>query len=138
MFVYLDSQFMKKFASELRAGKKPSELAQQGLRPDFMKRGAIRSVFDGRHRLTRYFAPKQHNRPTSLEELFARNDVELYDLKQDPDEMHNLAVDRKKAGDRIVAMNQKLNELIDQEVETDDGSMLPGDDADWAIETFDI
>ncbi len=45
-----------------------------------MKRGAIRSVFDGRYQFTRYFSPKQHNRPTSLEALFKLNDVELFDL----------------------------------------------------------
>jgi quercetin dioxygenase-like cupin family protein len=38
-----------------------------GLHPDFGKRGAIRSVFDGRYQFTRHFLPKQHNRLTSLE-----------------------------------------------------------------------
>jgi hypothetical protein len=29
------------------------------------KRGAVRSVFDGRYGFARYFSPKQHNRPTT-------------------------------------------------------------------------
>lgn len=38
--------------------------------PDLSKRGAIRSVFDGRYQFSRYFAPTQHNRPTSIEGLW--------------------------------------------------------------------
>jgi len=49
--------------------------------PDLAKRGAIRSVFDGRYTYGRYFSPKQHNRPASLEQIRAFNDVELYDAE---------------------------------------------------------
>ena len=62
------------------------------------------------------------------------NDVELFDLKNDPLEMKNLAVDRKKYGDLILAMNNKLNLLIEQEVGDDPGQMLPGGaDAKWRL-----
>jgi hypothetical protein len=37
----------------------PEKIKEAGLRPDMMKRGAIRSVCDGRHQFTRYFSPKQ-------------------------------------------------------------------------------
>ena len=40
-----------------------------------MKRGAVRSVFDGRYQFTRYFSPPQHNRPTTLEDLYRMKDV---------------------------------------------------------------
>jgi hypothetical protein len=60
----------------------------------------IRSVYDGRYRFSRYFSPKQFNRPTSLEALFANNDVELYDLHADPTESRNLALDVKGKGGR--------------------------------------
>jgi len=55
------------------------------------KRGAMRTLFDGRYKFTRYFSPMQHNLPRTLNELFEYNDVELYDLKNDPNEMHNLS-----------------------------------------------
>ena len=102
------------------------------LKADLMKRGAIRSVFDGRYQFTRYFSPKQHNRPTSIESLFQLNDVELFDLQCDPYELDNLAMDRKKNGELMLAMNAKLNKLIDAEVGEDAGQMLPGGvDGGW-------
>ena len=108
------------------------KLKQGGLRPDLMKRGAIRSVFDGRYQFTRYFSPKQHNRPTSIETLLQFNDVEMFDHRSDPHELHNLALDPKKHARLLLAMNEKLNKLIDSEVGEDVGQMLPGGiDAGW-------
>src|SRR5512143_2294990 len=66
------------------------------MRPDPTKRGAIRSVFDGRHQFTPYFSLKQHNRPVTLDALFKLNDVELFDLEKDPFERNNLALERDK------------------------------------------
>ena len=110
----------------------PAKLKEAGLRPDLRKRGAIRSVFDGRYQFTRYFSPKQHNRPTSIEELFELNDVELFDRQADPHELDNLALDRQKNADLLMAMNAKLNTLIDEEVGEDVGQMLPGGvDGGW-------
>ena len=51
--------------------------------------------------------------------------------------MHNLAVDRKKYGELLLAMNDKMNTIIDDEVGVDDGRFLPGEDADWAAHKFD-
>ena len=48
--------------------------------------------------------------------------------------MKNLAMDRKQYGDLILAMNTKLNLLIEQEVGEDVGQMLPGGpDANWRL-----
>ena len=136
MFAYIDGDFMQKVVAVLQQpdGKaKVQEAAKEGaLRPDLAKRGAIRSVFDGRHRFARYFSPKEHNLPASLDALFQLNDVELFDVERDPLERDNLAVDRKKNAELLEAMNAKLNALIGREVGEDVGQMLPGGvDGGW-------
>jgi arylsulfatase len=131
MFASLDGGFLQKARDLLKEGG-PAKIKESGLRPDLSKRGAIRSVFDGRYQFTRYFSPKQHNRPESIEELFALNDVELFDLQDDPNEVNNLALDPNKHAELLAAMNAKLNKLIDAEVGEDNGQMLPGGvDAGW-------
>lgn len=134
MFAYLDGDFLLKAVEHLQKGEKPAEIKAAGLVPDMMKRGAVRSIYDGRYVFTRYFSPKQHNRPASLEELHQYNDVELYDLQADPLEMDNLAMNGKDHRDLVVAMNEKLNRLIDTEVGEDRGQMLPGGiEAGWEV-----
>ncbi len=134
MFAYVDADFLNNIRNHFAQGGKPEELAEKGWRPNLKKRGAIRSVYDGRYKLSRYFAPMEHHVPRTMEELFANNDVELFDVVNDPFEMNNLAVDRRKHGDLIEMMNDKLNLLIAQEVGDDVGQMLPGGtDADWRL-----
>jgi arylsulfatase len=136
MFAYIDGGFMEKVVDVLQQpdGKaKLKEAAKEGaLRPDLGKRGAIRSVFDGRYRFSRYYSPRQHNQPTSIDALFKLNDVELFDLARDPLERDNLARDRDKHRELLATMNAKLNALIDTEVGEDAGQMLPGGvDGGW-------
>jgi arylsulfatase len=134
MFAYLDGDFFMKAVAYLQKGGKPDQLKAAGIVPDMSKRGAVRSVYDGRYVFARYFFPKQHNRPSSLEELVRFNDVELYDLEADPNEMNNLAVNDAKSRELVVAMNEKLNRLIDEEVGEDRGQILPGGiDAGWEV-----
>ena len=131
MFASLDGNFLLQARDLLKQGG-PEKIKEAGLHPDMMKRGALRSVFDGRYQFTRYFSPKQHNRPTSMEELFELNDVELFDHQNDPNEVENRALDREQNADLIMAMNAKLNRLIDEEVGEDVGQMLPGGvDGGW-------
>ncbi|RBP06444.1 choline-sulfatase [Roseiarcus fermentans] len=99
--------------------------------PDFGERVGIRSVFDGRYRFSRYFGQTDFNTPTTMEALLAKNDVELYDLKEDPDEIHNLAMDPVKHGDLLIALNKVANDLIAAEVGLDDGVFLPIRNGKW-------
>jgi arylsulfatase len=138
MFAYIDGGFMQKVVAMLQApdGKERlKEATKEGaMRPDLARRGAIRGVFDGRYRFARYFSPRQHNVPASVEALFALNDVELFDVERDPAERHNLALERARYGELIEAMNAKLNALIGSEVGEDVGQMLPGGvDGGWVV-----
>jgi arylsulfatase len=134
MFAYLDGDFVYKAVDHVKNGGNPKQLKEAGIAPDMMKRGAVRMVYDGRYVFARYFSPKQHNRPTTLEDIFRHNDVELFDTKADPLEMTNLAMQGKQHGELLVAMNDKLNHLIDAEVGEDNGQMLPGGaDAGWEV-----
>ena len=92
---------------------------------DWSLRVCIRSITDERYKFSRYFSFRDFNTPATLEELRARNDLELYDLARDPDEMVNLAHDFARNRDLIAAMNAKLNALIAREIGPDDGSFLP-------------
>jgi arylsulfatase len=134
MLAYLDGDFLYKAVEHLNKGGKGSDLKAAGLGPDLTKRGAVRSVFDGRYTFSRYFSPKQHNQPTSMEELLRLNDVELFDSQTDPDETTNLAAQGGRNGELVLAMNTKLNRLIEAEVGEDRGQMMPGGiDAGWEV-----
>jgi arylsulfatase len=118
----------------MQQGGDPKKLKEAGMVPDMGKRGAVRSVYDGRYVFSRYFSPRQHNRPTTLEDLYRVNDVELFDLQADPSEVVNLAAKRGTQRELVMALNDKLNRLIDAEVGEDRGQMLPGGvEAGWEV-----
>ncbi len=58
-------------------------------------------------------------------ELLENNDVELFDLVNDPEENHNLAREPEKYRDLLMTMNDKLNQLTAAEIGEDDGSYMP-------------
>jgi arylsulfatase len=134
MWAYQDAELMDQVYEAQVNGQSPKEL---GLKPNLTKRGAIRSITDGRYRFSRYFSPLQHNLPETMEQIHQYNDIELFDLQVDPNEMQNLAVDSKANGDLLLAMNQKLTDVINEEVGDDDGSFLPENKDGWAITKFD-
>jgi arylsulfatase len=135
MWSYMDADWLKKVLEAAAAGKKLTKDTVP--KPDTKKRSAIRTVYDGRYKYSRYFSPLEHNRPTTVEQIFKINDVELFDLKNDPHEMNNLALEETNQ-DVLLAMNDKLNRLIDSEVGKYDGSHLPDiAEVNWAFERFD-
>jgi arylsulfatase A-like enzyme len=81
----------------------------------------FRGIFDGRYKLVRYFGLGNYNLPGSLEELLSNNDVALYDLEYDPEEMNNLADPNSPNYDEelLATMNAKLNTLIEAEIGED-------------------
>ena len=88
------------------------------------KRGFLSFVFDGRYKFARYYAPTAFNTPQTLDEIFKNNDVQLFDLQSDADEMHNLALAPEKNKELILRMNGLLNDLIAKEVGVNDGRFL--------------
>jgi len=99
--------------------------------PNFSNRTSIRSIYDGQYRFSRYFGPNNFNTPKTMESLVLNNDLEIYDLKNDLDEINNLALDAKKHGDLILALNQMTNERIAQEVGVDNGAFMPIRNGKW-------
>ena len=95
--------------------------------PNLDKRELFRGVFDGRYKLVRYFGLGNFNLPASVQQLLTDNDVALYDLQLDPEEMDNLANPAHPKYDEklLAAMNQKLNALIAGEIGEDKAMFTP-------------
>jgi arylsulfatase len=117
----LDADFWKAFADP----EAPTRLMAGDLRPDFRKRGFLRGYTDDRYTFGRYFSPLEPNRPTDYASLMAKNDVVLYDRREDPHEMKNLASDAEKEA-LVAECSAKLERLISDEI---------GDDVhSWVLE----
>ena len=124
----------------IAAGKSPREnMKATGFTPDLKKRGSVRTVFDGRYKFSRYFAPVDRNKPGTLEELYKSNDVELFDLHTDKSETTNLAIDQKQNAELISTMSAKLEALIKAEIGQDDGREMPEvSKISWTIDKADL
>jgi arylsulfatase len=95
------------------------------MHPDLNKRGFMSFVFDGQYKFARYYAPAAFNNPQTLRGIIKQNDIQLLDLKNDPDERHNLALEPESHKDVILRMNALLNELMAKEVGKNYGAFLP-------------
>jgi arylsulfatase A-like enzyme len=87
-------------------------------------RGFVSFAFDGRYKFARYYSPKAFNTPRTLEDVFKNNDVQLFDLANDPEEMRNLALEPEANRATILRMNALLNDLITKEVGVNDGRFM--------------
>ncbi len=133
MLSYFDPRFIKESADALKAGR------LSAVKPNLdTMRGSIRSIVDGKYRYSRYFSPKRHNLPQTLEEILQHNDIELFDLESDPHENNNLAKNPEQYRELIETLNAKMNALIEEEIGEDVGQMLPlSGPVSWAIKRFD-
>ena len=57
------------------------------LQPELGKRGFMCFAFD---EFARYYAPNNFNTPTTPEQILRDNDIQLFDLQDDPLEKNNL------------------------------------------------
>src|SRR5262249_12522139 len=135
-----DAGLLKVAGEALASGKDPREaMKASGFTPDLKKRGSVRTVFDGRYKFSRYFAPVDRNKPGNLADLYKANDVELFDLQTDRSETKNLALDREKHADLITTMSNKLEALIKAEIGKDDGREMPEiSKITWTIDRADL
>jgi arylsulfatase A-like enzyme len=116
----VDGDFLRTTLVDLLLNKPSPPLTEAKLD----KRGLLSFVFDGRYKFGRYYAPTAFNTPRTLEEILGNNDVQLFDLQSDPEEMHNLALEPEKNRETILRMNALLNDLIAKEVGVNEGSFL--------------
>jgi arylsulfatase len=119
----VDGDYLTKVMSSLAVRQPQPPVTQVKLD----KRGFLSFVFEGRYKFARYYAPSAFNTPQTLEEILRNNDVQLFDLESDPEEMHNLALQPEKNRATILRMNQLLNDLMAKEVGVNDGHFLPQD-----------
>lgn len=119
----VDADYYIRSFALLAKGKRAPAISEVNLN----KRGFLAFTFDGRYKLGRFYAPNAFNTPTTLDQLFKHNDVQVFDLKNDPEEMQNLALDREKNQATILRLNGLLNDLMVREVGVNDGRFLPAE-----------
>lgn len=128
--LYMDPDFTRKGALTGKIYSKLSSLfigfeSGQFL-PSLDNPALFRGIYDGRYKFARYFKPSDHHKPQDWQNLSTRNELELYDTQEDPNEITNLAAQAGQHKDLLLALNSKLNKLLDTEVGADLGKELPG------------
>ena len=119
----IDSDYCLAGMTQLLQGKVTPPLTE--LQSKLGKRGDFSVLLStGDTNLPRYYAPANFNTPETLDQILSNNDLQLFDLVNDPLEVHNLALDPEKNKDLMLRMNALLNGLIAKEVGKNDGSSL--------------
>ena len=77
----------------------------------------LRGMFDGKTKFARYFASDAYHTPATVDELKAKNDLELYDVAKDAEEKANLAATVDDA--TLETLRKRLNDLVAREVGED-------------------
>ncbi len=108
----VDGDFLNKTMDTQFKGEPSPPLSEANL----SKRGLLALAFDGRYKFGRYYAPTACNTPRTLDEILKNNDVQLFDLQNDPQEVRNLALEPEQNRETILRMNGLLNDLIAKEV----------------------
>ncbi len=121
----IDQDFCTQCVSSGSGATAKAAINLESLKPHLGKRGFLMFATDGRYKFARYYAPDAFNTPKTIKEIFQYNDVQLFDLKTDPNELTNLALDPDKNKDTLLRMNGLLNDLLAKEVGANDGSFLP-------------
>jgi arylsulfatase A-like enzyme len=121
----IDAEFCSKCVSGGSGVAAKSGIQLDALKPHLNKRGFLAFAFDGRYKFARYYAPDAFNVPRTIKEIFENNDVQLFDLKNDPSEVKNLALNQEENQEILLRMNALLNDLMAKEVGVNDGSFLP-------------
>jgi arylsulfatase len=116
----VDGNYLNQVMSSLGLNRAGPPISQANL----TKRGFLYFTVDGRYKFARYYSPTAFNTPTTLDQILKHNDVQLFDLQSDPEEMHNLALEPEKNRETILRMNQLLNDLIAKEIGANDGQFL--------------
>lgn len=103
-------------------------LATGRLGPSLDRPGLFRGVHDGRYKFARYFKPAEHHVPGDFATLRRHNELELYDLHSDPDELVNLAARPDEHRELLLRLNAMTNALVALEVGEDLGAEQFGPD----------
>ncbi len=114
-------------AAGLELERDIAKLVQEVEKPDASRWNMYRALFDGRYKLVRYFGFDNYHTPETVADLLENNQVGLYDLGTDPDEMNNLANPDNPDYDEslVTVMNAKLNALIAAELGVDETPFTP-------------
>ncbi len=94
--------------------------------PSLNNPALFRAIIDEKYKFARYFKPSEHHTPRDWETLLQHNELELYDMERDPNELTNLGRQAEKYKKLILALNDRLNAAIAAEIGVDDGSEFPG------------
>ena len=102
------------------------DAASTPVKPSLDNPAFFRAIIHGQYKFARYFKPMEHHTPLDWQMLTAHNELELYDMKNDPHELNNLGRFPEQHKELILQLNQLLNAAIAAEIGVDDGSEFPG------------